>query len=85
MLGTAIIADLTNGRAFFEEVAALADGPVITTLRALDIVAWHAGRRRIGPAIWAATSSSDTVPPETTEPPGADDDAPTSHPYDERP
>ncbi len=80
MLGTAIIADLTNGRAFFEQVAALADGPVITTLRALDIVAWHAGRSHIGPAIWAAAS-----PSETTEPAGADDDVPSIDPDDERP
>jgi hypothetical protein len=56
LLGQAITADLTSGAEFFDEVAGLANGPVITSLRALDIVAWHAGRSHIGPAIWAATT-----------------------------
>ena len=59
MLGQAIIDDLIAGREFFAEVAGLANGPVITPLRALDIVAWHAGRSLIGPAIWAAATPRD--------------------------
>ena len=59
MLGQAIIDDLTTEQEFFEEVAGLTQGPVITTLRALDIVAWHAGRTHIGPAIWAAATPAE--------------------------
>ncbi len=59
LLGQAIIDDLTSEQEFFEEVAGLTDGPVITTLRALDIVAWHAGRTHIGPAIWAAATPAE--------------------------
>jgi hypothetical protein len=40
----------------------LASGPVITPLRALDIVAWHAGRSRIGPAIWTTPTSPEILP-----------------------
>ena len=64
LLGQAIIDDLVNGKEFFEEVAHLTRGPVITTLRALDIVAWHAGRTLIGPAIWAAPTSTDHGDPD---------------------
>lgn len=68
MLGQAIIDDLLADADLFDEVAALANGPVITPLRALDIVAWHAGRSRIGPAIWTTPTT-----PETT---AADDEGP---------
>ena len=79
LLGAAIIDDLRNGADFFAEVAALANGPVITPLRALDIVAWHAGRSRIGAAIWSAPTR-----PEPTDKPDADD-LPSIDPDDERP
>jgi hypothetical protein len=59
LLGQGIIDDLQAGQEFFEQVAGLAKGPVITSLRALDIVAWHAGRSHIGPAIWSAASPTD--------------------------
>ena len=78
MLGQAIITDLTAGREFFDEVADLAKAPVITTLRALDIVAWHAGRSYIGPAIWATATPSD----ENADPA---DDLVSIEPDDERP
>ncbi len=78
MLGQAIIDDLTTGREFFDEVAALAKAPVITSLRALDIVAWHAGRTHIGQAIWAAATPAD-------EPNTAPDDLVSIDPDDERP
>ena len=77
MLGQAIIDDLVAGEDFFDQVAALAAGPVITPLRALDIVAWHAGRSKIGPAIWAAST-----PPE----PDAENGEPAAvEPDDEQP
>jgi hypothetical protein len=79
LLGAAIIDDLTNSADFFAEVAALANGPVITPLRALDIVAWHAGRSRIGAAIWSAPHRA-----EATEPSVADD-LPSIDPEDEKP
>ncbi|MET0862746.1 MAG: DUF6308 family protein [Nakamurella sp.] len=60
LLGQGIIDDLRTGQDFFEQVAGLAKGPVITSLRALDIVAWHAGRSHIGPAIWSAASAAAT-------------------------
>lgn len=78
MLGQAIITDLTTGRDFFQEVAALAKAPSITSLRALDIVAWHAGRTHIGPAIWAAATPQD-------ESGGVVDDLMSIDPDDERP
>lgn len=82
LLGAAIIDDLTTGADFFAEVAALANGPVITPLRALDIVAWHAGRSRIGAAIWSAPTR-----PETTDANAPDDsvDLPSIDPDDEKP
>lgn len=74
LLGQAIIDDLVAGETFFREIAELASGPVITPLRALDIVAWHAGRSRIGQAIWTAPRTADVddpdadhVPPLTAE------------------
>ncbi len=78
MLGRAITDDLIAERDFFTEIATLAQGPVITPLRALDIVAWYAGRSRIGPAIWAAPSGaveqeSDEIEIPPLEP---DDEAP---------
>ena len=77
LLGQAIIDDLVAGEDFFDQVAALAAGPVITPLRALDIVAWHAGRSKIGPAIWAAST-----PPE----PDAENGEPAAvEPDDEQP
>lgn len=84
LLGAAIIDDLTAGADFFAEVTSLANGPVITPLRALDIVAWHAGRSRIGAAIWTAPTRRD-VP----EPTGPDDppsvELPSIDPDDEAP
>lgn len=78
LLGQAIIDDLITGDDFFREVAGVANGPVITTLRALDIVAWHAGRSHIGPAIWATAGSPDA---ENT----GDFDQPSIDPEDEAP
>jgi len=78
LLGQAIIDDLTSGQEFFREVAGLANDPVITTLRALDIVAWHAGRSHIGPAIWAASGTHEA---ETAE----SDDLQSIDPDDETP
>ncbi len=80
LLGQAIIDDLTTGAEFFAEVTALANGPVITPLRALDIVAWHAGRSHIGAAIWAA-GTTDDGPDDTPDP----DDEPSLDPDDDRP
>jgi len=80
MLGQAIINDLTNGKDFFDEVASLAKAPPITSLRALDIVAWHAGRSHIGQAIWTASSAA-AAPGLYT----GHDDLPPIDPDDERP
>jgi len=81
LLGQGIIDDLQAGQDFFQQVAGLAKGPVITPLRALDIVAWHAGRSHIGPAIWSAASPPDTADgtadgEHDLEPFDPDDDAP---------
>lgn len=79
MLGQAVINDLVTERDFFDEVAALATTPPITGLRALDIVAWHAGRSHIGPAIWAAAS------PINEDLGNGTDEIPSIDPDDERP
>lgn len=80
LLGQGIINDLHTGQEFFGEVAALARGPVITELRALDIVAWHAGRSHIGPAIWSAASPAEAEDSSNAEhelaPLELDDEAP---------
>ena len=81
LLGQGIIDDLQAGQDFFQQVAGLAKGPVITPLRALDIVAWHAGRSHIGPAIWSAASPPDAADGTANgehdlEPLDPDDDAP---------
>lgn len=65
LLGRAMADDLRSGAELFDAVVALAPGPTITPLRALDIVAWHAGRTRVGPAIWQA--GSDDVPDEPAD------------------
>ncbi len=44
LLGRAMIADLHREAAYLADVVAMATAPVITPLRALDIVAWQAGR-----------------------------------------
>ena len=44
LFATAVQADLRRERAFWQQLVDLAPGPKITTLRALDIVAWWAGR-----------------------------------------
>lgn len=62
LLGSAIRDDLLAGSDFFDEVAALAKEPVITRLRALDIVAWYAGRTHIAPAVWAHTTTEPIAP-----------------------
>lgn len=56
LLGAAMIEDLTREKDLLAEVVAMAESPVISPLRALDIVAWHAGRIDNGPAIWAAST-----------------------------
>ncbi|MTD12649.1 hypothetical protein GIS00_01650 [Nakamurella sp. YIM 132087] len=56
LLGAAITRDLRDSADFFDEVAALATEPLITPLRALDIVAWYAGRTEVGAPIWRAGS-----------------------------
>jgi Family of unknown function (DUF6308) len=79
LLGRAIIDDLLAEGQFFEEVAGLAQGPVITPLRALDIVAWHAGRSRIGAPIWAASTAGSDEPEDDERPAqdiAPDDEAP---------
>lgn len=48
LLAAAIADDLRREKAWFTDVTGLASGPAITPLRALDIVAWHAGRRARG-------------------------------------
>ncbi|GLL05146.1 DUF6308 family protein [Dactylosporangium matsuzakiense] len=45
LLGKAIRHDLEIQLETWREICAYAPGPAITPLRALDIVAWHAGRR----------------------------------------
>lgn len=71
LLGAAITTDLKAGADFLGQVAELATGPAITSLRALDIVAWYAGRSVIGAPVWnAATPSED---------PELDDDDLLSH------
>lgn len=42
----AVQKDLTNQLPYWEEIAALAPGPEITPLRALDIIGWELGNRR---------------------------------------
>jgi hypothetical protein len=44
LFATAVQADLHREHAFWQQIVELAPGPKITTLRALDIVAWWAGR-----------------------------------------
>lgn len=45
LYASALKHDLKTHREFWEEVAALSQGPRITTVRALDIVAWKAGQK----------------------------------------
>ena len=82
-LGAAIQADLVDGGDFFAEVASLATDPLITALRALDIVAWYAGRQFIGAPVWARTTDD----PEAPEAGESDDTADrlTAAEVDERP
>lgn len=44
LYATAVLQDLRREAAFWEEIVALAPGPPIAPLRALDIVAWWAGK-----------------------------------------
>jgi hypothetical protein len=68
MLGTAMIEDLRREADYLAEVVAMATNPVITPLRALDIVAWQAGRSTgPKPGLW-----SNDVPDEFEDVP--DDD-----------
>lgn len=54
MLGQAMIVDLRREAEVLAEVVAMASAPVITPLRALDIVAWQAGRRSgPKPGLWS--------------------------------
>ncbi|AZI57220.1 hypothetical protein EH165_02650 [Nakamurella antarctica] len=59
LLGQAMINDLQRERDFLAEVVALAQGPVITPLRALDILAWQAGRTSSPkPGLWTKSLAS---------------------------
>ncbi len=54
MLGTAMIEDLKREADYLAEVVQMAGNPVITPLRALDIVAWQAGRSSgPKPGLWS--------------------------------
>ena len=54
LLGAAMIEDLRREADYLAEVVAMATTPVITTLRALDIVAWQAGRSTgPKPGLWS--------------------------------
>lgn len=53
LFGTAVQADLRCEQPFWQQIADLAPGPKITPLRALDIVAWWAGRS-LAPDVAAA-------------------------------
>jgi hypothetical protein len=54
LLGRAMIEDLRRERDYLSEVMAMAKNPVITQLRALDIVAWQAGRSSgPKPGLWS--------------------------------
>jgi hypothetical protein len=54
LLGAAMIEDLRREADYLAEVVAMATNPVITTLRALDIVAWQAGRSSgPKPGLWS--------------------------------
>lgn len=54
LLGKAMIEDLRRERDYLSEVMAMAKNPVITQLRALDIVAWQAGRSSgPKPGLWS--------------------------------
>ncbi len=54
LLGQAMIEDLRREADYLAEVVAMATNPVITTLRALDIVAWQAGRSSgPKPGLWS--------------------------------
>lgn len=54
LLGQAMIHDLRREAGYLAEVVAMATNPVITTLRALDIVAWQAGRSSgPKPGLWS--------------------------------
>ncbi len=54
LLGTAMIADLRREASYLSEVVAMATNPAITPLRALDIVAWQAGRSTgPKPGLWS--------------------------------
>ena len=67
LLGAAMIEDLRREADFLAEVVALATKPVITSLRALDIVAWQAGRSSgPKPGLW-----SNDVPDEFEDTEGA--------------
>jgi hypothetical protein len=54
LLGLAMIQDLRREADYLAEVVAMATNPVITPLRALDIVAWQAGRSSgPKPGLWS--------------------------------
>ena len=54
LLGAAMIEDLRREADYLAEVVAMATNPVITSLRALDIVAWQAGRSSgPKPGLWS--------------------------------
>lgn len=59
-LGAALIADLSREAQLLAEVVALAPSPPITSLRALDIVAWQVGRS-VGPrpGLWSGDTADD--------------------------
>ena len=63
MLGRAMIADLKRESGYLSEVVAMATAPVITPLRALDIVAWQAGRSTgPKPGLWSDDGAEEFDP-----------------------
>lgn len=48
IFATKVQDDLKRESAFWDQIVSLAPGPAITPLRALDIVAWWAGKQTIG-------------------------------------
>jgi hypothetical protein len=67
VLAGAVAEDLRSQADFFAEVADLAAAPRITSLRALDIVAWHAGRSVIGKRIWREATSEEQIEDEDSQ------------------
>ena len=68
MLGRAMIEDLRREAVYLSEVVAMATAPVITPLRALDIVAWQAGRASgPKPGLWSSDGVEEFDPADDDE------------------